>query len=146
MSCGIFLRFRTTVEKRTFHASFTSTRVNGGIALHECLRPLIASTVRSVCPRPLPKHPAVFLPVNGKIHRHAEGVVGDIAARNALKALQSGSAACKDPAALGILLAFNFCCLSVGWCRLPEGVLARAQTSIFLLLCAASECLGRCGR
>ncbi|RNC40577.1 hypothetical protein TcCL_NonESM09935 [Trypanosoma cruzi] len=29
----IFLRFRTAVEKRTFHASFTSTRVNGGIAV-----------------------------------------------------------------------------------------------------------------
>ncbi|KAF8296292.1 hypothetical protein TcYC6_0087220 [Trypanosoma cruzi] len=85
-----------------------------GIALHEGLRSLIASTVRSVCFRPLPKHPAVFLPVNGKIHRHAEGVAEDVAARNALKALRSGSAACKDPAALGILLALTFCCLLVG--------------------------------
>ncbi|RNC52132.1 hypothetical protein TcCL_ESM10679, partial [Trypanosoma cruzi] len=117
-----------------------------GIALHEGLRSLIASTAHSVCLRPLPKHPAVFLPVNGKIHRHAEGVVGDVAARNALKALRSGSAACKDPAALGILLAFNFCWLSVGWCCLPEGVLARAQPSMTLLLCVASQCLGRCGR
>ncbi|RNC39287.1 hypothetical protein TcCL_NonESM11381, partial [Trypanosoma cruzi] len=52
---------------------------------------------------------------------------GDVAARNALiEALQWGSAACKDPAALGIFLAPTFCCLSVGWCRLPGGVLARA--------------------
>ncbi|RNC56462.1 hypothetical protein TcCL_ESM05973 [Trypanosoma cruzi] len=93
---------------------------------------------------PLPKHLAIFLPVNGKIHRHAEGVVGDFAARNGLKALQSGSADCKDPAALGILLAFNFFCLSVGWCRLPESVLARAQPSMSLLLCAAPQCLSRC--
>ncbi|RNC52111.1 hypothetical protein TcCL_ESM10699 [Trypanosoma cruzi] len=75
-----------------------------------------------------------------------KGVVGDVAARNALKALRSGSAACKDPAALGILLAFNFCWLSVGWRCLPEGVLARAQPSMTLLLCVASQCLGRCGR
>ncbi|RNC38653.1 hypothetical protein TcCL_NonESM12080, partial [Trypanosoma cruzi] len=44
-----------------------------GIALHEGLRSLIASAARSVCLRPLPEHPAVFLPVNGKIHRHVEG-------------------------------------------------------------------------
>ncbi|KAF8283349.1 hypothetical protein TcYC6_0028870 [Trypanosoma cruzi] len=80
-----------------------------GISLHEGLRSLIASTVRSVCLRPLPTHPAAFLSVNGKIHRHTEQVVGDIAARNALKALQLGNAASKDPAALGILLAPNFC-------------------------------------
>ncbi|RNE95797.1 hypothetical protein TcG_13245 [Trypanosoma cruzi] len=33
ISCGFFLRFRNTVRKRTFHASSTSTRVNGGIAV-----------------------------------------------------------------------------------------------------------------
>ncbi|RNE99450.1 hypothetical protein TcG_11950 [Trypanosoma cruzi] len=67
------------------------------------------------------------------------GVVGDVAARKALKALQLRCAACKDPAALGILLAFNFCCLSVGWCRLPESVLAHAQPSMSLLLYVASQ-------
>ncbi|RNC45491.1 hypothetical protein TcCL_NonESM04739 [Trypanosoma cruzi] len=72
------------------------------------------------------------------------GVVGDVAARNALKVLQLRCGACKDPAALGILLAFNFSSLSVGRCRLPEGVLARAQPSISLLLCVASHFLGRC--
>ncbi|RNC35216.1 hypothetical protein TcCL_Unassigned01920 [Trypanosoma cruzi] len=33
MSCGVFLRFRTTVERRTFHASSTSRRVDGGITV-----------------------------------------------------------------------------------------------------------------
>ncbi|RNC39881.1 hypothetical protein TcCL_NonESM10711 [Trypanosoma cruzi] len=117
-----------------------------GIALHEGLRSLMASTVRSVCLRPLPKHPAFFLPVNWKIHRHVERVLGDVAARNALMVLQPGSAACNDPAALGVLLAPNFCWLSVGWCRLLEGVLAHAQPSVSPFLCAASQCLGRCGR
>ncbi|RNC33036.1 hypothetical protein TcCL_Unassigned04307 [Trypanosoma cruzi] len=64
---------------------------------------------------------------------------GDVAARNALKVVQPGSAACNDPAALGILLALTFYCLSVGWCRLPEGVLARAQPSVSPLLCVASQ-------
>ncbi|RNC52737.1 hypothetical protein TcCL_ESM10001 [Trypanosoma cruzi] len=72
------------------------------------------------------------------------GSGGDVAARNALKALRSGSAACKDPAVLGIFIALTFCCLSVGWCCLPEGVLARAQTSVSLLLPGASQCLSRC--
>ncbi|RNC34522.1 hypothetical protein TcCL_Unassigned02680 [Trypanosoma cruzi] len=71
---------------------------------------------------------------------------GDVAARNALMVLQPGSAACNDPAALGVLLAPNFCWLSVGWCRLLEGVLAHAQPSVSPFLCAASQCLGRCGR
>ncbi|RNC38134.1 hypothetical protein TcCL_NonESM12652 [Trypanosoma cruzi] len=69
-----------------------------------------------------------------------------VAARNALKVLQLRCAACNDPAALGILLAFNFCWLSVGWCRLPEGILARTQPSTSLLLCVASHFLVRCGR
>ncbi|EKG06186.1 hypothetical protein TCSYLVIO_002724 [Trypanosoma cruzi] len=77
---------------------------DSGISLQNGLRSLIASMVRSVCLRPLPTNPAIFLPVNGKIHRHAEQVAGDVAATNTLKALQAGSADCEDPAALPFLM------------------------------------------
>ncbi|RNF01950.1 hypothetical protein TcG_11459 [Trypanosoma cruzi] len=151
MFCGIFLRFRTTVEKRTFYASSMSTRVNGGIAV-------AGSHFTSVCARWSRRRRALCVSsTTADASRRVSsgerenppkrrGVVGDVAARNALKVLQSGSAACKDPAALGILLALNFCWLSVGWCRFPESVLAHAQKSMSLLLCVASQCLSRCGR
>ncbi|RNC44567.1 hypothetical protein TcCL_NonESM05673, partial [Trypanosoma cruzi] len=114
MSCGFFFAFQNHCREEDilcllhFHESKFRDR-GCGISPHECLRSLIASTVCSVCLRPLQEHPAVFVPVNGKIHRHAEGVVGDVAARIALKALQLRCAPCKDPAALGILLALTFC-------------------------------------
>ncbi|RNF27208.1 uncharacterized protein Tco025E_00582 [Trypanosoma conorhini] len=76
----------------------------GEVSLHEGLRSLITSMVRSMCLRPLPTHPAVFLPMYERNQNYEEGLTGDLAAQNALTATPSADALHQNPAVLPFLM------------------------------------------
>ncbi|KEG08832.1 hypothetical protein DQ04_06361020 [Trypanosoma grayi] len=100
-----------------------------GPSLPASLRSLITSLVRSMCLRPLPTHPTVFLPVNDRSHSSVEEPAGESAAETTSIVSSPGHVSQQDLTTLPFLVKIALLFVSEDgheedcmWIYLPENV------------------------